>query len=94
MAKHPVNLHKVQSSVHRNKPRCGTAYLQEEVTVGRVMGPLQVGSISRVQVSPFGVIPKSHTPGKWRLIVDLSSPNEAASMIVSLRIYSHCPTSV
>ena len=28
-----------------------------------------------VQVSPFGVIPKGHTPGKWRLIVDLSSPS-------------------
>ena len=24
--------------------------------------------------SPFGVIPKKHKPGKWRLILDLSSP--------------------
>ena len=49
-------------------PDVVTAYLQEEVTVGRVL------SIPGVQVSPFGVILKSHTPGKWRLIVDLSSP--------------------
>ena len=42
--------------------------------MGRVLGPLQVGSIPGVQVSPFGVILKGHTPGKWRLIVDLSSP--------------------
>ena len=55
-------------------PDVVTAYLQEAVTVGRVFSPLQVGSIPGVQVSPFGVIPKSHTPGKWRLIVDLSSP--------------------
>ena len=27
-----------------------------------------------LQLSPFGAIPKKHRPGKWRLIVDLSSP--------------------
>ena len=27
-----------------------------------------------VQISPFGVISKSHQLGKWRLILDLSSP--------------------
>ena len=52
-----------------------TAYLQEEVTLGRVLGPLPVGSIPEVQVSPFSVIPKGHTPGKWRLIVHLSGPS-------------------
>ena len=26
-----------------------------------------------MQISPFGAIPKGHTPGKWRLIVDLSN---------------------
>ena len=25
-------------------------------------------------ISPFGVIPKKHHPGKWYLILDLSSP--------------------
>ena len=55
-------------------PDVVSAYLQEEVTMGRVLGPLQVRSIPGVQVSPFGVIPKGHTPGKWRLIVDLSTP--------------------
>ena len=28
-----------------------------------------------VHVSKFGVIPKKHQPGKWRLIVDLLSPD-------------------
>ena len=61
-------------SADRN-PEVVTAYLQEEVTLGRVLGPLPVGSIPEVQVSPFGVTLKGHTPGKSRLIVDLSSPN-------------------
>ena len=29
-----------------------------------------------LQISPFGVIPKRNRPGKWRLIVDLSSPHD------------------
>ena len=50
-------------------------YLEKEVLLGRVVGPVDpernpVGT----QLSPFGVIPKSNHPGKWRLIVDLSSP--------------------
>ena len=56
-------------------PDVVTAYLQQEVLLGRVVGPLPLGSIPNIQISPFGVIPKGHTPGKWRLIVDLSSPD-------------------
>lgn len=48
-------------------------YLREEVELGRVMGPFLPGDFPQVQVNRFGVIPKS-TPGKWRLIVDLSYP--------------------
>ena len=50
-----------------------TRYIQEEVALGRMMGPLEPELAARVHVSPFGVIPKGHT-GKWRLMVDLSSP--------------------
>ncbi len=46
----------------------------KECSAGRVVGPLSLRDFPYVQVSPFGVIPKS-TPGKWRLIVDLSSPH-------------------
>ena len=49
-------------------------YLGKEVAEGRVVGPLTSSSVAGVQVSPFGVIPKPHQPGKWRLIVDLSAP--------------------
>ena len=38
----------------------------------------KAGSVTGVQVSPCGVIPKGHAPGKWRLIVDLSSPQGAS----------------
>ena len=33
---------------------------------------------SSTELSPIGVIPKSSQPGKWRLIVDLSSPHGAS----------------
>ena len=50
------------------------AYLDKEVREGRV---LMVGSHkewhSRVQCSPFVVIPKKGKPGKRRLILDLSA---------------------
>ncbi len=49
-------------------------YLRKECSAGRVVGPLSLRDFPSVQVSPFGVTPKS-TPGKWRLIVDLSSPH-------------------
>ena len=48
-------------------------YIRGEVEAGRVMGPFSREVFPGVQVSPFGVIPKSE-PGKWRLIIDLSAP--------------------
>jgi len=39
-----------------------------------LLGPLTQKDMKGVQVSPFGVIPKNHQPGKRRLILDLSSP--------------------
>jgi len=29
-----------------------------------------------IHCSPFGVIPKKNKPGKWRLILDLSTPTD------------------
>ena len=45
--------------------------LQAEVGV---IGPLPVDQYPQVQISRFGVIPKNHQPGKWRMIFDLSHP--------------------
>ena len=47
-------------------------YLDKEVQLGRVVGPLS--GDTAVHISRFGVVPKSSQPGKWRLIIDLSAP--------------------
>ncbi len=47
-------------------------YIHGERKAGRLLGPLRRADFLDVQVSAFGVIPKSE-PGKWRLIVDLSA---------------------
>ena len=52
------------------------SYIEEERALRRLVSS-DAGS-GRVQISPFGVIPKPHQPGKWRLIVDLSSPRGAS----------------
>ena len=52
-------------------------YLRVEREKGRVVGPADPEQC-RIQVNRFGVIPKSHQPGKWRLIVDLSYPEGAS----------------
>ena len=48
-------------------------YLASEVALGKVASPYKSPPIPRLHVSSFGVIPKKGQPGKWRLIVDLSS---------------------
>ena len=57
------------------QPQVVKDYLDKEVASGRLW---EVGSVEAaamgVHCSPFGVIPKRGKPGKWRLIVDLSSP--------------------
>ena len=54
-------------------PKVISEYLASECREGRVLGPMDPGQFSDVHRSQFGVVPKG-TPGKWRLIVDLSSP--------------------
>lgn len=56
-----------------DNPQVITQYLELECNSGRVVGPLSIAEFPFVHINRFGVIPKS-TPGKWRLIVDMSSP--------------------
>ena len=51
-----------------------SAFLNEECLLGRVVGPLDPRAFPSVHCSPIGLVPKRST-GKWRLIVDLSSPH-------------------
>lgn len=55
-------------------PEVVQRYIDNEVRLGRVRGPLQPAEAAGVHISRFGVIPKPHQPGKWRMIVDLSHP--------------------
>ena len=51
-------------------------YLHKEVAAGNVAGPFPLVSLrDAVILNRFGVIPKAHKPGSWRLIVDLSFPH-------------------
>ena len=71
--------HKLKSA-SRNKPSAYAhpeivnAYLANKVSLGRVAGPFDFPPLPGLHISSFGVIPKKGQPGKWRLIVDLSSP--------------------
>ena len=50
-------------------------FLHPELAKGRVAGPFSSPPLAHLHISSFGVIPKKHQPGKWRLILDLSSPD-------------------
>lgn len=69
-------------------------YLGEEREAGRIMGPFKPQAFPHVQVSPSGVIPKSE-PGKWRLILDLSSlRGNSVNDGIAKEICSVCYTTV
>ena len=50
------------------------AYLSAELAARRLAAPFDSPPWPSLHISPFGVIPKNRQPGKWRLILDLSSP--------------------
>ena len=50
-------------------------YIANEVTLGRLIGPLAREVAVGMHVSPIGLVPKAHQAGKWRMIVDLSCPH-------------------
>jgi len=52
-------------------PQVVDEYLKAEIAEHRVIGPFQTEDIPAAHVR---VIPKHHSPNKWRLIVDLSHP--------------------
>ena len=69
----------LQSAAHNMlsaslQPSVIDQYLLTEREKGRVAGPFLISPIPNLHVSRFGVIPKKHQPGKWRVILDLSSP--------------------
>ena len=53
-------------------------YLQKEILQEQIRGPFPPHLAPSVHINRFGVIPKKHQPGKWRLITDLSFPEGAS----------------
>ena len=49
-------------------------YISEEIAAGKLRQITSPAEITAVHTSSIGIIPKPHQPGKFRLIVDLSSP--------------------
>ena len=58
----------------QQQPQLVEAHLRTEVEAGCLLSSLPLDLASLVQTSPIGLIPKPCQPGRWRLIVDLSSP--------------------
>ena len=62
---HSANLH----------PEVITGYLQKEVSLQRMLSPFPISfTAPELHLNRFGVIPKGHNTGKWRVITDLSFP--------------------
>ena len=59
-------------------PAAITEYFQNELRLGRITKCPRGEWHREIHVSPIGIIPKKNKPGKWRLIVDLSSPDGAS----------------
>ena len=53
-------------------------HLRNELDKGRIAGPFKTPPLPNLHVSRFAVIPKEHQLGKWRLILNLSSPRGAS----------------
>jgi hypothetical protein len=58
----------------RLHPAVISSYLSKEVDGRRMSGPFLPGHIPGLHINRKGVVPKGHTPGRWRLITDLSHP--------------------
>ena len=61
----------------REHPQVVRENIATECAEGRILGPLVASWADTIYVSRFGVIPKG-TTGKWRLILDLSSPSDGS----------------
>ena len=60
-------------------PHVVTEYIMAELAANRLVElSLEEAKSLNIHCSPIGIIPKKNKPGKWRLIVDLSSPAGAS----------------
>ncbi len=55
------------------RPSVIDEFVATELAAGRIFGPVEAIH-SSLHINRFGLVPKGHGSGKWRLIVDLSFP--------------------
>ena len=67
-------LHSATTNLHSNNPSVISEYLSRDVSLNRMWKYPRHSSPPGIHISPMGAIPKKNKPGKWHLIVDLSSP--------------------
>lgn len=53
-------------------------YLQKEMQASKIVGSFPSSTANCIHVSRFGKIPKKNHPGKWRLITNISFPEETS----------------
>ncbi|CAH3022424.1 unnamed protein product, partial [Porites evermanni] len=72
----PLNVELFEAELSRRPDRAKVNFVLQanEVSLGGMVGPFNSTPVQNLQMSSFGVIPKKGQPGKWYLIVDLSSP--------------------
>ena len=70
-----ANQNKLSATQH---PKVIDEYLAHEIARCGVACPFYSPHFPNLQISSFGVIPKKGQPGKWRMIMDLSSPASAS----------------
>ncbi len=59
----------------RLRPAAISGYIADELSKGRMLGPFPLAWKAQVHINRFGLIPKGHNTGKYRLITDLSYPS-------------------
>ena len=56
-------------------PQVVSSYIQSEVQAHWMVGPIPSPARNFIHCSPVGLVPKGRNCGRWRMIVDLSSPH-------------------
>ena len=73
-----LRLESSSTNLNCENPSKVTEYLAREVALHRMWKYPVDAPIRGVHLSPLGLIPKKNKPGKWRMIVDISSPKDSS----------------
>ncbi len=72
----------------RDHPEVVRGFIETELRMGRVFGPIDSECLPLVQINRLGLVPKNHQPGRWRVIVDDKTSNLLLLFFI-LKPYKH-----